>query len=132
MFNLDSKLQADSFFVKDLEFSRLLLMNDQNYPWFILVPRKKDLVELTDLSLVEQNKVLKEINQISNILKSKFSAEKINIATLGNVVKQLHIHVIGRFEDDASYPSPVWGAVKPKQYEIDKKNKIINEVRGLL
>ena len=129
MFDLNSKLAADTFLVGDLKISRLLLMNDANYFWFILVPRKADLVELTDLSFEEQIEVLREINLVAKILKTDFAAEKLNIAALGNVVKQLHIHVIGRFENDAAFPKPVWGATLAKAYEEKAALELINKVK---
>ncbi len=129
MFDLNSKLAADTFLVGDLKISRLLLMNDANYFWFILVPRKPDLVELTDLSFEEQIEVLREINLVAKILKTDFAAEKLNIAALGNVVKQLHIHVIGRFENDIAFPKPVWGAAPAKAYEEKAALELINKVK---
>lgn len=129
MFVLNSRLAADTFLVGDLKISRLLLMNDANYFWFILVPRKADLVELTDLSFEEQIEVLREINLVAKILKTDFAAEKLNIAALGNVVKQLHIHVIGRFENDAAFPKPVWGATPAKAYEEKAAQELINKVK---
>ncbi len=132
MFTLDKKLALDSYHVKDLELSRLLLMNDSNYPWFILVPRKNNLVELTDLDFNDQIKLLKEINIISKILKENFNVDKINIATLGNIVKQLHIHIIGRKLDDASFPKPVWGNSIIKKYNQDYANRIITKLNKIL
>lgn len=132
MFTLDKKLTSDSYFIKDLELSRLLLMNDSNYPWFILVPRKNNLVELTDLDFNNQIKLLKEINIIAKILKENFNVDKINIATLGNVVKQLHIHIIGRKLDDASFPKPVWGNANIKKYNQDHANSIIAQLNKIL
>ncbi len=129
MFILDSKLSQDSFVVCDLKISQLLLMNDSNYLWLILVPKKADLVELTDLSFAEQVEVLKEINLIGQILKEEFFAQKLNIAALGNVVKQLHIHVIGRFENDASFPKPVWGTVASKPYEQKIAQELIKKLQ---
>ena len=129
MFVLNSKLAADTFLVGDLKISRLLLMNDANYFWFILVPRKPDLVELTDLTFEEQVEVLREINLVAKILKEDFAAEKLNIGALGNVVKQLHIHVIGRFENDVAFPKPVWGAVAAKPYEEKSAMELLNKVK---
>ena len=129
MFVLNSKLAADTFEVADLKISRLLLMNDANYFWFILVPRKADLVELTDLSFAEQSEVLREINLVAKILQEDFAAEKLNIAALGNVVRQLHIHVIGRFENDVAFPKPVWGAVSAKPYEERAAKELINKIK---
>jgi diadenosine tetraphosphate (Ap4A) HIT family hydrolase len=129
MFVLNSKLAADTFLVCDLKISRLLLMNDANYLWFILVPREPNLTEITDLPFSDQIEVLREINLIARILKEELSAEKLNIAALGNVVKQLHIHVIGRFENDIAFPKPVWGAAPAKAYEEKAALELINKVK---
>jgi len=130
MFELHQKLRADSFFIADLKISRLLLMNDANYFWFILVPREPNLEEITDLSFLNQIELLKEINFLSEILKKDFGAQKLNIAALGNMVRQLHIHVIGRFENDASFPKPVWGALPTKPFEEKAAQEIINKVKN--
>lgn len=132
MFTLNSKLEADTIFICDLKISRLLLMNDSNYPWLILVPRQDNLVELTDLSFDEQVEILREINLLGKILKENFGAEKLNIAALGNVVKQLHIHVIGRFQNDVAFPKPVWGAVASKPYEEKASQELIKKIKSLL
>lgn len=132
MFTLNSKLEADTFFICDLKVSRLLLMNDSNYPWLILVPRQDDLLELTNLSFEEQTEILREINLLGKILKENFAVEKLNIGALGNVVKQLHIHVIGRFQNDASFPKPVWGAVASKPYTESAAQDLIKKIKSLL
>ncbi|MDX2082680.1 MAG: HIT family protein [Rickettsiales bacterium] len=131
MFILNSKLKADSFFVADLKISQLLLMNNVNFPWLILVPKKPDLVELTDLKFDEQVEVLREINLISQLLQKKFQPLKLNIATLGNIVRQLHIHIIARFENDAAFPNPVWGQ-NAKAYKIQDAEILIKELQILL
>ena len=132
MFTLNSKLEADTFFICDLKISRLLLMNDSNYPWLILVPRQDGLVELTDLNFDEQTEILREINLLGKILKESFAVEKLNIGALGNVVKQLHIHVIGRFQNDASFPKPVWGSVAAKPYTELAAQDLIKKIKSLL
>jgi diadenosine tetraphosphate (Ap4A) HIT family hydrolase len=131
MFILDKKLQEDTFFVCDFEISKLLLMNNSNYPWFILVPRKNNLVELTDLSFDEQTKILREINLVAEILQKKFKPYKLNIATLGNVVRQLHIHVIGRFIDDKVFPKPVFGD-EIRKYEHQQALQLIEEIKLII
>ena len=115
-FILDKKLQKDCIFIKDLELSQLLLMNDSNYPWLILVPRKNNLTEIIDLDQDDQIILLSEINYVSKILKKHLNVDKINIASLGNIVSQLHIHIIGRYFNDISYPKPVWGQVDSVEY----------------
>ena len=132
MFTLNPKLEADTFFICDLKVSRLLLMNDSNYPWLILVPRQDGLVELTDLNFDEQSEILREINLLGKILKESFAVEKLNIGALGNVVKQLHIHVIGRFQNDAAFPKPVWGAVAAKPYAENTAQDLIKKIKSLL
>ena len=131
MFLLDSKLKADTFFVADLKISRLLLMNNVNHPWLILVPRKADLVELTDLSFEEQIEVLREMNLVAQILQKKFQPYKLNIGALGNVVRQLHIHVIARFENDVAFPNPVWGGAS-RPYATMDAEALIQELQSLL
>jgi diadenosine tetraphosphate (Ap4A) HIT family hydrolase len=132
MFALHSQLKSDTHFICDLPLSSALLMNDANYLWLILVPRKPDLVELTDLSFAEQTQVLQEINSVAKILKKEFNAEKLNIAALGNVVSQLHIHVIGRKKNDATFPKPVWGNAPAKPYATKEAEALIQKLKLLL
>ncbi len=128
MFTLDSKLQADTFLVTDLKICRVLLMNNANYPWLILVPREENAVELTSLPFLTQSEILREINLVAQILQKKFAPYKLNIGALGNVVRQLHIHVIARFENDAAFPKPVWGEAS-KPYEIKAAEALIVELK---
>jgi diadenosine tetraphosphate (Ap4A) HIT family hydrolase len=132
MFALHSQLKSDTHFICDLPLSSALLMNDANYLWLILVPRKPDLIELTDLSFIEQTQVLQEINSVAKILKKEFNAEKLNIAALGNVVSQLHIHVIGRKKNDATFPKPVWGNAPAKPYATKEAEALIQKLKLLL
>ncbi len=132
MFALHPQLKADTHFICDLPISSLLLMNDANYLWFILVPRKPDLIELTDLHFDEQTKVLGEINLVARILKKEFHFDKLNIGALGNVVSQLHIHVIGRKKNDATFPKPVWGNAPAKPYETKDAETLIKKLKSLL
>ena len=132
MFALHSQLKSDTHFICDLPLSSALLMNDANYLWLILVPRKPDLIELTDLSFTEQTQVLQEINSVAKILKKEFNAEKLNIAALGNVVSQLHIHGIGRKKNDATFPKPVWGNAPAKPYATKEAEALIQKLKSLL
>jgi diadenosine tetraphosphate (Ap4A) HIT family hydrolase len=132
MFALHSQLKSDTHFICDLPLSSALLMNDANYIWLILVPRKPDLIELTDLSFAEQTQILYEINSVAKILKKEFNAEKLNIAALGNVVSQLHIHVIGRKKNDATFPKPVWGNAPAKPYATKEAEALIQKLKLLL
>ncbi len=109
MFKLDERLLKDTVALGDLALCRVLLMNDSRYPWLILVPRCADMSEVFQLSAAEQQQLWQETSHVGQVLKDVFQADKINIATLGNVVKQLHMHVVVRMQDDAAWPAPVWG-----------------------
>lgn len=132
MFVLDSRLELDSFLVAELKISKLLLMNDCNYLWLILVPKIADAKELIDLDFQTQTQLLEEINLISKTLKENFPCDKLNIATLGNVVSQLHIHLIARQKNDATFPRPVWGNSDPKFYQQEEAQKLIKKIQNLL
>jgi diadenosine tetraphosphate (Ap4A) HIT family hydrolase len=109
MFTLHSQLAADTAEVLDLQICRVLLMNDSRYPWIILVPKQENLVELHDLDTKSYSIVTDEIRHASEIMSELFTAHKINIGALGNMVPQLHIHVIVRQTGDPAWPGPVWG-----------------------
>jgi diadenosine tetraphosphate (Ap4A) HIT family hydrolase len=131
-FKLDPQLAADTGSVGDLPLSRLLLANDANYPWLILVPRKTGLVELIDLTPDEQNQLYAEIDRTARALKTATICDKLNIAALGNQVAQLHVHVIARRKSDAAWPKPVWGAVPPIYYEPATRDALIGTLRRAL
>ncbi|MDZ4020549.1 HIT domain-containing protein [Pseudomonas sichuanensis] len=132
MFTLDSRLQQDSLVLGDLPLCRLLLSKDANYPWFILVPRRADISELFDLDEVDQQQLWQETNALAEALKDAFAADKMNVATLGNVVSQLHMHVIVRRHGDAAWPAPVWGKVPAIDYAPEQVEGIRQRVRALL
>lgn len=108
-FSLASELARDCIEVADWPLCKVLLMNDSQYPWFILVPRKAGLKESIDLDDAEQLLLMKESAKLSQLLKEVFNPDKLNVAALGNMVPQLHIHHIARFKSDAAWPAPVWG-----------------------
>jgi len=108
-FMLHPRLEADTVFVTDWALSRVLLMNDARYPWLILVPRRAGIAELHDLDHVERLVLMEEIAKASAGLKSLTAAAKINVGALGNLVPQLHVHVVARNPGDAAWPGPVWG-----------------------
>ena len=132
MFVLDSRLQQDSLVLGDFPLCRLLLSKDANYPWFILVPRRADISELFQLSEADQQQLWKETTYLAETLKDSFAADKLNVATLGNVVSQLHMHVIVRRRDDAVWPAPVWGRVPAIEYTADQIDSIRQRLRVLL
>ena len=126
MFALDPRLQQDTLPIGDFPLCRLLLSNDSNYPWFILVPRRENISELFQLDDMDQQQLWKETTALAETLKDSFDADKLNVATLGNVVSQLHMHVIVRKRDDVAWPAPVWGK-HPAQPYNDVQVKAIRE-----
>jgi diadenosine tetraphosphate (Ap4A) HIT family hydrolase len=107
-------------------------MNDSNYPWFILVPARENIKEIFQLSETDQVQLLKEISFFSELLSKNYNADKINIAALGNLVPQLHIHVIVRYMDDPAWAGPVWGKVPIKIYTEPEIFRIVNKMKVLL
>lgn len=116
MFVLDSRLQQDTLPMGDFPLCRLLLSNDSNYPWFILVPRRAQISEVFELDAADQAQLWHETSSLAEALKQAFDADKMNVATLGNVVSQLHMHVIVRHQGDAAWPAPVWGKHPARPY----------------
>lgn len=115
-FALHPRLAADTLVVGDLPLCRVLLMADARFPWLILVPRRPELREVTDLSPADRAVLMEEIAAASHALARETGAEKLNLGALGNVVSQLHIHVVARFAADAAWPGPVWGSGPPLPY----------------
>ncbi|MCI0914023.1 HIT family protein [Pseudomonas putida] len=132
MFEMDLRLQQDSLVLGDLPLCRLLLSKDANYPWFILVPKRAGVSELFDLSPDDQAQLWKETTCLAEALKTEFAADKMNVATLGNVVSQLHMHVIVRRHGDAAWPAPVWGKVPAVEYGPGQVDAIRQRLRVLL
>ena len=114
-FQINERLRADCVVLGRLDLSHLLLMNNSLVPWFILVP-ETEAVELHDLSREDHARLTDEIRRVSRFVESEFEVEKLNVAAIGNIVRQMHIHVIGRREDDFAWPGPVWGHPKKEAY----------------
>lgn len=132
MFVLDSRLDQDTWLLGDFPLCRLLLSKDANYPWFILVPRREGISELFQLSDHEQLVMWQETTALAQALKRAFSADKMNVATLGNVVSQLHMHVIVRYEADAAWPAPVWGNRPAESYAEGDVSAIKSKLKRVL
>jgi diadenosine tetraphosphate (Ap4A) HIT family hydrolase len=129
-FELHGRLAADTLLVVDLALSRVLLMKDARYPWLILVPRRAGLTELHDLAHAEGLVLMEEVRRVSATLKSLTGAAKINVGALGNLVPQLHIHVIARKPGDAAWPGPVWGVGEAAAYAPGVAEALIDRLRA--
>lgn len=132
MFSLDPRLQQDTLVLGDFALCRLLLMNDSSYPWLILVPRREAVSEVFQLAADEQQLLWRETTLLAETLKDAFVADKMNIATLGNVVSQLHMHVVVRHRDDAAWPAPVWGRQPAVPYSQEQLRAMRERLRLVL
>jgi len=131
-FTLDPRLVTDTIAIGDFPLCRLLLMNDSQYPWFILVPRRAGVTELYHLPAAEQQQLMAEISELSETLADLFQARKMNVATLGNMVPQLHVHVIARQATDPAWPGPIWGKVPAIPYTTEELARVRSKLEVLL
>ncbi len=122
-FELDARLARDCLVLGKLNISLLLLMNNKLVPWFILVPQTSE-IEITDLSQSDQADLLEEINLLAGFIKENFAVSKLNIAAIGNIVSQLHVHIVGRDPADYCWPDVVWGTSERKPYTAERINEI--------
>jgi len=116
MFELHPQLAKDCIVLGDFPLTRVLLNKDANYPWFILVPKRENIREIFELSDADQQQLLWESSYFSKQIYDLFNADKLNVAALGNMVPQLHVHHIVRYKTDVAWPGPVWGAVAAVEY----------------
>lgn len=130
-FTLDPRLAADCIVLGDMPLSRLLLMNNDFLPWFILVPRRQT-TELFHLDQDDQLLLLDEVNHLSRLVKRHFPVEKLNVAAIGNIVRQLHIHVVGRSATDICWPGVVWGIQERQPYQAERIHELQTLVRTTL
>jgi diadenosine tetraphosphate (Ap4A) HIT family hydrolase len=132
LFELDARLKNDTVYLASWPLCEVLLMNDSQYPWAILVPRRAGVRELFELAEKDQKLYWAESMALSKLLMQAFAGHKLNVAALGNVVPQLHIHHVVRFEGDAAWPGPVWGKVPAKAYDADALQRIQLKMEGVL
>jgi diadenosine tetraphosphate (Ap4A) HIT family hydrolase len=130
--SLNPQLAQDTVPVGDLPLARVLLANDANYPWLILVPRLPGLIELIDLEENAQVQLLGEIAITARVLKTITACDKLNIAALGNQVPQLHVHILARRRSDAAWPKPVWGVTTPLAYKKGDQQALLDSLRQQL
>jgi diadenosine tetraphosphate (Ap4A) HIT family hydrolase len=131
---LHPQLAADSHPLTTFALCELRLMDDNNYPWLVLVPRVPEAQELIDLRSAERHLLSDEVDRAARALRAVFRPRKLNVAALGNVVSQLHVHVIARFEEDPAWPAPVWGRVAAQPYTpeqlVDRITRLQDALRG--
>jgi diadenosine tetraphosphate (Ap4A) HIT family hydrolase len=120
VFKLDKRLESDTILVKELKSFQVRLMNAKEFFWMVLIPNKPNLIELSDLNIIERNYLMNFAIDLGNFIKSLEKYDKVNIGMLGNVVSQLHLHVVLRKIDDTAWPGPVWGR---DFNNLDKKTK---------
>ena len=132
MFNLHQRLAADTVEIADWPLCRALLMNDRSYPWLVLVPRREGLADIHDVAAADHAMLMAEITRASAALESVWRPDKLNVAAIGNVVAQLHIHVVARFRDDPAWPGPVWGAAPPVPYDAPALETTLAKLRAAL
>lgn len=134
MFELHPRLAADTHIVGEFELCLLLLHRDANYPWFILVPKRPEVMEIYHLSESERIQLMAESCQLAEALVDVFSPDKINIATLGNMVPQLHMHHVARYTNDGAWPNPIWGVLPAKEYDsselVHRMDLVTNVLEG--
>jgi len=126
---LHPQLASDTVNLGDLPLCQVLVIQDANYPWLLLVPRRPDIVEVLDLDEVEQAQLMTETTRVARALREITKCDKLNIAALGNVVPQLHVHVIARRKTDAAWPRPVWGVVPPVDHDPEELKQFISAIR---
>jgi diadenosine tetraphosphate (Ap4A) HIT family hydrolase len=126
---LNAQLKKDTIDIGDLPLSRVLVIKDAHYPWLLLVPRRPEIVEIIDLDEVEQAQLMTEINRVSRALKDVTKCDKLNIAALGNMVPQLHVHIIARRGSDVAWPRPVWGVAPPLEHDATEVQAFISALR---
>jgi diadenosine tetraphosphate (Ap4A) HIT family hydrolase len=130
-FTLDERLAQDGYRLAELPLCELLLMNNALLPWFILVPRV-DVVEMHEMASLQQRALMEEINLVSRFIQQTFAPDKLNTAAIGNIVRQLHIHIVARKQDDICWPGVVWGVEQRTDYEQSTLNAIIRQLRAFL
>ena len=130
-FTLDSRLAADTLPIGDLPLCSALLLDDARFPWFVLVPRRAGVTEVTDLSDEDVTALMGEIRVATRVMLELAKPDKVNVAALGNIVAQLHVHVVGRFRSDPAWPGPVWGFGARQPYPDHAAAALVERAAGL-
>jgi diadenosine tetraphosphate (Ap4A) HIT family hydrolase len=129
-FELDPRLARDTVFGADWQLCRVLLMDDARFPWLVLVPRRAGLAELDDLDETDNTRLMHEIRRAMKKLRGLGECDKLNVGALGNIVRQLHVHVVARHQRDAAWPGPVWGHGPAQRYTPEARDGLIARLRS--
>jgi diadenosine tetraphosphate (Ap4A) HIT family hydrolase len=127
-FVLDPKLEKDTIEITALPLCQARLMNDRRFPWVVLVPAKPGLSEIIDLDAADRARLIEEVALVSTVMRDVFHPTKLNVGALGNVVAQLHLHVIARYQSDDAWPGPVWGTT-PERYRLEEVERKLAPLR---
>lgn len=128
--NLDDRLETTSVCVTELKLCQVRLVKNAAFPWILLVPKRENITELMDLESEDQHLLMSEIVFASHVMRSLFHPEKLNVASIGNMVPQLHVHVIARFKRDKAWPAPVWNSGVDEQYEERAKTSRVSQLKA--
>ncbi|MGV1750784.1 HIT domain-containing protein [Agrobacterium sp. CG674] len=131
-FRLDERLARDSELITKLGLCQLRIQNDKRWPWLVLVPQRNDVSELFELTPLDQAMLSFETNQVASALKELTGATKINVGALGNIVRQLHVHIIARTAGDPCWPGPIWGQGTPEPYSDNDRHDFMKKLAGAL
>jgi len=129
VFTLNPRIDADTAFILDTPLSHLLLMDEVTYPWVMLVPRRAGVIEIGDLSPADRVTLIEEVARASAMMRALHAPDRINVAALGNVVPQLHVHVVARFTGDPAWPAPIWGKAAPVRFAPAARDARVAELR---
>lgn len=129
-FVLDQRLENDSVFICNLKLSQVRLHKNGAFPWVMLIPQRPDVVEILDLNDDDQDVLWNEIIFASNIVKKLFKPKKLNVANIGCVVPQLHVHVVARYEEDKAWPGPIWNSGVKRDYELAEAENLIKQLQA--
>lgn len=131
-FTLDAQIERDTWKVADLPLCRVLLAKNAAWPWLLLVPMRENKVEVTDLTEHEQGELWREVDKVAKVMQQLMTPDKLNIAAIGNIVRQLHVHVVGRFQGDPAWPAPIWGSGFSAAYTPEQKDELVARLYELL
>lgn len=129
--SLDPRLESESTYILDLELCQVRLSHNGEFPWILLIPNEKDIFEIIDLTPDKQQLLIKEIALASQVMKTLFQPTKLNVAALGNVVSQLHIHVVARYNHDKAWPQPIWNSGFYKDYNPEEKGERCRHLKDM-